>query len=79
MPSRSLGFDCLDLEYCATPPVGLALAELVGSVGDLMASGEAGARVLFGATTAEQVEQNARAVPVLSALVPAELAVLRGL
>ncbi len=35
-----MGFDHLDLAYSAEPPAGLALAELVGLVGELLASGK---------------------------------------
>ena len=34
-----MGFDYLDLEYCAPPPAGMELAELVSSIGALIASG----------------------------------------
>jgi L-glyceraldehyde 3-phosphate reductase len=36
-----MGFDYLDLVYCASPPDGLALADLVAAVGALVASGKA--------------------------------------
>ena len=36
-----MGFDYLDLVYCAPPPNGLALADLVADVGALVASGKA--------------------------------------
>ena len=36
-----MGFDYLDLVYCASPPDGLALADLVADVGALVASGKA--------------------------------------
>ena len=35
-----MGFDYLDLVYCAPPPDGLALADLVAAVGALVASGK---------------------------------------
>jgi aryl-alcohol dehydrogenase-like predicted oxidoreductase len=37
---QRMGFDYLDLEYCAPPPDGMDLAELVSSIGDLIASGK---------------------------------------
>ena len=38
---RRMGFDYLDLVYCAPPPDGLALEDLVAAVGALVASGKA--------------------------------------
>jgi aryl-alcohol dehydrogenase-like predicted oxidoreductase len=37
---RRLEFDYLDLEYCAPPPEGLTVEEIVGQVGALIASGK---------------------------------------
>ena len=37
---QRMGFDYLDLEYCAPPPAGMELGDLVASVGNLIASGK---------------------------------------
>jgi aryl-alcohol dehydrogenase-like predicted oxidoreductase len=37
---QRMGFDYLDLEYCAPPPDGMELTELVVSIGELIASGK---------------------------------------
>ena len=59
-----MGFDYLDLVYCASPPDGLALADLVAEVGALVASGKARAWGVLNwspALVARRVHARARA------------------